>query len=120
VSYLTSPDIVSFYSVLAGDLRRHPELAKAFYDLGPGVTHGNLSAIIAAARDRDEVSADNPVAAAEQLIGLWLGLLNYRLSLGIDAAFPDTRTAARVESAVDVFLAAYAVRPPPIRRKPKT
>jgi TetR/AcrR family transcriptional repressor of mexJK operon len=107
--YLTSPDVISFYSVLAGDLRRHPELAQAFYDLGPGVTHRNLTAIIAAAHARSELNADHPDEAAEHLIGMWQGLSNYKLSLGVDTDELIARTTSRVERAVDVFLAAYAV-----------
>jgi TetR/AcrR family transcriptional repressor of mexJK operon len=107
--YLTSPEVIGFYSVLAGDLRRYPDLARAFYDLGPGVTHGNLSAILGAAQQRGELRADSPEEAAEQLIGLWQGLSNFRLAMNVDTEELIEKLEHRVERAVEVFLAAYGL-----------
>jgi len=111
MSYLTSPDAVSFYSVLAGELRRHPRLAKAFYDFGPGTTHRNLSRIIASAGAKGDLTVTDPDEAAEHLIGLWQGLSNYKLALGLEVEALKTLTTQRIERAVDVFLAAYTGRP---------
>ncbi len=105
--YLTSPPIVSFYSVLAGELRRYPALARRFYDLGPGQTHANLAAILAQAAARGELDLPSPERGAEQLIGLWQGLTSFKLplALGIDELIAGIDE--RVESAVDLFLAAH-------------
>ena len=108
MDYLTSPDAVSFYSVLAGELRRHPKLATAFFELGPGVTLRNLSGIIAAATARGELNAEDPDEAAEHLIGLWQGLSNFKLALGIEVEAMKALTPRRIERAVAIFLAAYA------------
>lgn len=109
--YLTSPDVISFYSVLAGDLRRHPDLARAFYDLGPGVTHRNLAQILQTAQERGQLRVADSMQAAEQLIGMWQGLSNYQLALDLNTPALIADLQKRVENAVDVFIAAYACKP---------
>ena len=42
MTYLFSGPAVDFYAVLAGELRRTPELARAFYEAAPGRTFENL------------------------------------------------------------------------------
>lgn len=111
--FLGSPPAIAFYSVLAGELRRHPKLARRFYDLGPGRTMANLSAMIRDGVAAGEIAVDDPVEAAEMLVGAWQGLTNYRLALAIDAEdYPD-RIAERVRTGVDCFLRAYAPGSPP-------
>ncbi len=106
--YLTSPSVISFYSALAGDLRRHPDLARAFYEHGPAVTLSNLTYILTAAQQRGELWLTDPREAAEQLIGMWQGLSNYRLALDVDTPELIAGLETRVRNAVDVFLAAYS------------
>jgi TetR/AcrR family transcriptional regulator, mexJK operon transcriptional repressor len=69
--FLMSPGPSSYYSVLAGELRRHPDLARRFYNLGPAVTLRNLAAILAVAAERGQIAVDDAKRAAEQLFGLW-------------------------------------------------
>ena len=108
MAYLTSPDAVNFYSVLAGELRRHPDLARSFFNLGPGVTRKNLSAILAVASAKRELDIADADEAAEHLIGLWQGLSNFELALGLNSELQAQATTKRVERAVDVFLVAYS------------
>ncbi len=108
--FLTSPGPANYYSVLAGELRRHPDLARRFYDLGPAVTLRNLSAILQTAADRGEISIGDPLQAAEQLFGLWQGVTNYQLALDLDRQALIDGLSDRVAAGVDVFLA--ACRPP--------
>ena len=67
--FLTSPDAVRFYSAMAGELSRHPDLAHRFYELGPGQTHRNLTAMIDAATTEGEIAVPSAAEAAEHLIG---------------------------------------------------
>jgi TetR/AcrR family transcriptional repressor of mexJK operon len=110
MGYVTSPKIVSFYSVLAGELRRHPDLARQFYVLGPGETHRNLAAILARAAEHGEIAVPCPLTAAEHLIGLWQGMTSYKLALALDVEEIVAGLDERVEGAVTAFLAAYAPR----------
>lgn len=113
MTFLGSPQAVAFYSVLAGELRRNPQLAQRFYDLGPGRTMANLTAIIKAGVAAGDIAVDDPAEAAEMLVGAWQGLTNYRLALALDTAAYETTLATRVRSGVAYFLRAYAPGSPP-------
>ena len=111
MAFLASPPAVDFYKALAGELSRHKPLARSFYDLGPGRTLSNLTALIADAAREGTLSAPNPAMAAEHLIGLWQGLSNFQLSLGIDQRRIRATIPARVDAGVRVFMAAYSMAP---------
>jgi TetR/AcrR family transcriptional repressor of mexJK operon len=106
MTFLVSPTAVAFYGVLSGELRRHPDIAQAFYDLGPARTLRNLAAILAEAAGRGEVVLRvSPDRAAEMLVGIWQGYSNYRLALDIDGPERDpVQLEAQVRDGVAVFL----------------
>jgi len=108
MTFLTSKPAIDFYSVVAGELRRHEDLAHAFYDLGPGRTHKNLAGLIAAATARGELSAVDPEHAAEELFGMWQGFTNFQMSLAVDINAIRHGLPERVERAVALFLRLYA------------
>lgn len=107
MTFLTSKPAIDFYSVVAGELRRHKDLARAFYDLGPGRTRQNLAGVIAAAIARGELTTVNPEHAAEELFGMWQGFTNFQMSLDIDIDAIRERMPERVERAVALFLRLY-------------
>ena len=106
-TFLASASAVDFYATLAGELRRDGELARMFYDAGPGRTRRNLAAIL-----RSPLAAglaiDDVEAAADILFGMWQGFANYQLSLGIDVAPLVAAIPHRVARGVRLFLRAYA------------
>ncbi len=111
MQFLTSPGPSSYYTVLAGELRRHPDLARRFYDLGPAVTLRNLAAMLQTAIKRNQISLTDPHRGAEQLFGLWQGVTNYQLALDIDRQALIDGLSSRVVDGVDLFLAAFAPTP---------
>lgn len=111
MEFLASPPAVDFYKALAGELSRHEPLARSFYDLGPGRTLSNLAALICEAVSKGELETPDPMLAAEHLIGLWQGLSNFQLSLGIDQHRIKSTIPARVDSGLRVFMAAYRRSP---------
>ena len=117
--FLTSKPAVDFYSVVAGELRRHENLARAFYDLGPGRTRANLAALIDAGVRSEQLRTLDPHLAAEELFGLWQGFTNFQFSLGIDIDAIPADLGARVERGVRVFMLAYGIGSvQPCTRKP--
>lgn len=106
MQFLTSPGPASYYSVLAGELRRHPDLARRFYDLGPAVTLRNLATLLRAAAGQGQITVADPDRAAEQLFGLWQGVTNYQLALDLDREAIIEGLSGRVAAGVDLFLAA--------------
>lgn len=105
LTFLYSQPAVDFYNILSGELRRHPDVARRFYDAGPGQTLANLAALLASAPD--QVAIGDPVEAAEALFGLWQGASNYQVSLGVETADHAEAIAKRVERAIELFMRAY-------------
>ena len=108
MSFLATGAAVDFYNVLASELRRHPELARTFYEAGPARTIEKLAAILGGAGDR--LAIDHPVNAAEALFGLWQGVSNFQLSLGVDAVVTDAAIVERVDYGIAVFMRAFSRR----------
>ena len=111
MTFLTGAGAVDFYSALSGELRRDAELSRMFYEAGPGRTHANLAAILASPL-AGALHIDDPLGAAELLFGMWQGMTNYRLMLGVDHADVVASIPTRVAEGVDRFLAAYESRNP--------
>lgn len=106
--FLVSPNAVNFYKSLSGELARHKPLARRFYDLGPGRTKANLTQLLSAAAQAGELTLADPEQAAEHLIGLWQGISNFELALGIHSARIRRSIPQRVDAGLQVFMAAYA------------
>ncbi|NIJ06627.1 TetR/AcrR family transcriptional repressor of mexJK operon [Sphingomonas vulcanisoli] len=108
MSFLASKPAVDFYAVVAGELRRHPDLASSFYRLGPGRTHANLIALLERAQDSGQLVAIDPATAAEELFGLWQGFSNFRFALGVEIDAFHADLVDRVDRGVALFLRVYA------------
>ena len=106
-TFLTTKPAIDFYSVVAGELRRHQDLARAFHDFGPGRTRANLAGLIAGAAARGELSVGNAEQAAEELFGLWQGFTNFQMSLGIGVDEIRRDLTERVGRGVQLFRFVY-------------
>lgn len=103
MTFLTSPGAVDFYGSLSGELRRDTELARMFYDAGPGRTLANLSAILGSPL-ANGLAIEDANASAEMLMGLWQGMTSYKLMLGIDHDEVVRSIPDRVARGVDLLL----------------
>ena len=110
MAYLFSGPAMDFYAALAGELRRTPELARAFYDAGPGKTFGNLKAIFRRGVERGELSIEDLDLAAEHFLGLLQGYSSFQISLGVEPRPLAETVEHRARAATDVFLKAYGTR----------
>ena len=110
LSFLTSKPAIDFYSVVAGELRRHDDLARAFYELGPGRTRANLARLIASAAARGELCVPDGDVAADELFGLWQGFSNFQLALDVDVDAIRHDLEARVDRGIRLFMLAYGPR----------
>jgi TetR/AcrR family transcriptional repressor of mexJK operon len=108
MSFLASEPAVGFYNALSAELRLHPNLAKAFWDLGPGQTRANLAAILGAAAERGEITIDDPFESAEGLFGMWQGFSNLQLALALLPSDRDAWISGRVARGIDLFMRAHA------------
>ena len=107
MTYVSSQGPVDFYAILSGELRRRPDLARIFYQAGPGQTRQELAGLLAAARDRGDLDIKDPLDAADELFGMWQGFSNFQLALGIDVDELRADLPRKVERSVDTFLTAH-------------
>lgn len=67
---ILSPASLSLYRLVIAEADRFPPLAEAFYDRGPRRGKARLAAWIATKMDRGELWRGDPLAAAQQFVGL--------------------------------------------------
>ncbi len=77
-----------------------------FYDAGPGRTVANLAAILSSPL-ASELAISDANSAAEMLLGMWQGMTNYQLMLGIDHKKVTKSIPKRVTAGVDLFLKSH-------------
>jgi TetR/AcrR family transcriptional regulator, mexJK operon transcriptional repressor len=109
MTFLATDTAISFYGLLGAELRQTPDLARAFWDIGPGKTKQNLAAILYDAAQRGELRIDNADEAAEILMGMWQGFSNYQLALGLGSQRETETIELRVERGIEVFMRAYSL-----------
>src|SRR3546814_7665339 len=83
---------------------RFPELAKDFFDKGPGRASDRLAEVLAEARDRGEIDLDDCHAAADHFVGMFRDNLHLRVVLGLRPPPSPAEAEAAVTSAVGIFL----------------
>ncbi len=104
---LLSPRLIAFEQNLAGDLAHHPDLARRFYEAGPGQCRSQLAAIIEAAAQNGELVASDVMGAAAHLYGLWQGFHMIEARFGMAAPLNKQEINEIVRSGVQRFLRAY-------------
>lgn len=110
LAFLFHGDHYHFDAMLSGLTDSHPETTRRFFDAGPGTMRSELAKVIEEAAQRGDLSIDDPVVAAEDLVSLWKGFKDVELRFGV--AGPQSVDAIRshVEHGIAVFLRAYAAR----------
>ncbi len=104
---LMAPEAIDMYRVVVAEAARHPELARAFWDAGPGEGRVRLAAMFAELDGRALLAVADPRAAADQFVSMLRGEVFHRALLGLPRDGGRGIDATR-DSAVDVILAAYA------------
>ncbi|HEV7353900.1 MAG TPA: TetR/AcrR family transcriptional regulator [Brevundimonas sp.] len=109
MSYLFSGPAMDFYAALAGELRRTPELAQAFYEAGPGKTFENLKSIFRRGCARGELAIEDLDLAADQFLGLLQGYSSFQIALGVEPTPLADTVDRRARAATELFLKTYGV-----------
>lgn len=87
----------------------HPELGEKLFRMGPAEVSRVLVRYLTEETKAGRLSCPDPTLAAEQFFGLLVGLHPLHVVIGQAPPSPSSRRK-RVESGVEVFLAAYQVR----------
>ena len=108
LEFLHAPAMEGCDRLLSVEAARHPALARRFYEAGPGYVHRQLAALLAEAAAAGTIHPDDPARAAEDLIGLWKGMLEVERRFGIRAPYNAADLAERVRRGTALFLRAHA------------
>ena len=104
---LADPDMVGFERVIAAAVGSHPELPGRFYEAGPGRAHRRLAQLVAKGVRSGQLEVEDADAAAEDLMGLWQGMMRVQLTMG-SAPTPDgAARRRRAERGVALFMRLY-------------
>jgi len=104
---LTHADLLGFERLIATASRIHPDAPRQFFDAGPGRSRSALAARLARAAEAGELTIDDPVLAAEDLVGLWQGMMRIELAVGLCATPSSEAIRRRVDRGVGLFLRLY-------------
>jgi TetR/AcrR family transcriptional repressor of mexJK operon len=93
----------------AAESLEHPEVGEAFFRAGPVLVLRRLGIYLKHQQRAGLLEVPHPQRAAEQFVGLLLGMDLLRSQVGQEVLRPAQRSR-RCREAVDVFLSAYSVR----------
>jgi len=99
-----SPTVLGVYRMVVAEAQRYPDLARAFYDRGPGRTTAGLAQVLEQAVARGELASADPALHAEHFVGLIRDNHHLQVVLGLRPPPPTAERHRIVASAVELFL----------------
>ncbi len=110
VHFLGSEVGQRIYRTCVGEADRFPQIARDFYDSGPGLARARLAEFLTVAAARGELVVEDAGLAADQFQALCKAGFFDRLIFKVDAA-PDPAAIDRaLDGAVAMFMARYGAR----------
>ncbi len=104
---MTSGAVQDLHRVALSALPAGNKIGKLLYEHGTLRVIRGTAAIIEAHMESGELTADEPMAAAEALFGLLLGTGYIRFALGVPEQLTPRNKRNQIKRAVRIFLAAY-------------
>jgi len=108
VAFLSRPEMIRFEHRIAAETESDPEIGLAFLEAGPRRMKRAFGEFLEHAARGGELDIANPAIAAEQFVSMCKGMGDLERRFGAHPSPPAIQK--RIDSAVDVFLAAYAPR----------
>ncbi|WP_419193248.1 TetR/AcrR family transcriptional regulator [Kolteria novifilia] len=93
--------------IMIAEIGRHPAVANLFFQAGPSKVLALLGSYLREQDDAGRLRVPDPAIAAEQFIGLLLGIKLLRHRVGLDDDTNRGEWPRHVDEAVRTFLAAY-------------
>lgn len=108
VSLLMSPKAVAGHRIVVAEAARFPELARTFYEAGPGPTIAKVAGYLVGLNAAGLLKVPDPALAAEQFLGMLKSHLHLRLLLGMQTAPSPEDLERLIAAAVHLFVRGYA------------
>jgi AcrR family transcriptional regulator len=110
---MTKGDALSLFNIVIADAQRAPDLARIFYDQGPGTTLQRLTAYLRSATRRGRLQCSNPHRAAKLFIGAVISHHHLHCLIGQPpAAVSPAEMKEHVQAAVEMFLSHFSPASP--------
>ena len=101
------PRRVSMQRVLIAQAQQFPDLARRFFENGPGYVRKRLAEYLQNEADKGRLDVPDANEAAEQFLGLVKGADQLAALLAVGEPLNAENRAKRVSNAVDAFLKIY-------------
>lgn len=99
-----SPTLLGVYRMVVAEAQRQPDLARAFYDKGPGRAAARLAEVLELAGNAGRTVGGDPLQHAKHFIGMIRDNLHLEVVLGLRPPPDVDEIDATVEAAVNLFL----------------
>lgn len=106
VDILSTPCHQALDRCLSMEMQRNPELARQFFEAGPGHLRSKLAQLLSEARVCGEMKMTCAQEAAEDLLGLWLGFSAVERRY-VKAPRPIEEMRKRIVHGVDFYLGSH-------------
>ena len=108
IAIVMQPHLIRLRRIIIGGAERFPDLARTWYDTGPGRAHTTLAARFRALAERGRLRVADPLLAAEHFNWLVLSIpMNKAMFYGSEIEFAPEELDRYADEGVRVFLAAY-------------
>jgi AcrR family transcriptional regulator len=113
---IMSPEALQLYRTVVGEGSRFPDLAKVFFEAGPGQTSVNLARVLEERGGEWGIAAGDPKRLADHFLGMIRDDLHLQVVLGLRPPPTPDEARAAVDSAVRMFVS--GARGPSATRAP--
>lgn len=103
---LTAPEVVEIYRLVVAESPRHPDLARVYYEEGPGRGKQLIAEVLGKLAARGLLDMPDPWKATDLFVNMMRGEVFHRILLGLPASDRLTLDATIAE-AVEVMMRAY-------------
>jgi len=111
IDVVMSPLTLALYRVVVAEGTRFPDLARIFFDAGPGRASARLAVVLEDFRRRGEIDVDDTRRAAERFIGMLRDDLHLQVLLGLRSPPSAVEMDRSVRQAVRIFLQGCGIKP---------
>lgn len=102
--FLFSTEHMLLDRMLAHDLKHSPEMARRFFDAGPGACRNQLARMLADAAAVGEITIDDPLLAAADLFALWKGFIDKEMEFKVVHTVSEKQIDERVRRGTRLFM----------------
>ena len=104
VEVYMSPTMIGVYRAIMAEALRFPELARAFYDRGPGRAAIRLAEVLEEAKDRGEIDVNDCRMVTDQFAGMLRDNIHLQVVLGLRPPLSHDEMEKAAQSIVGIFL----------------